>query len=107
MATLIHQRLRATDQIFRIGGEEFAIILPDTAAEPGLHMAQLLRSAVAGHNLIESHPVTISVGVTKLEPSDTTASWFARADRCLYEAKHEGRNRVVTDTPLQPRSQLL
>ena len=100
MAELLKGRLRASDQIFRIGGEEFAIILPDAASRPGHHVAQGLRSAVAGENLIDSHPVTISVGVAKLTKADTPESWLTRADVCLYEAKSDGRNRVVTDTPL-------
>lgn len=102
VAEVLRRRLRTTDQLFRIGGEEFAVVLPDTHAEPAHHVAQLLRSTVAGENLIDSHPVTISVGVAKLSLEDTAESWLARADRCLYEAKHDGRNRVVTDTPLRP-----
>ncbi|MFT5269441.1 MAG: diguanylate cyclase (GGDEF)-like protein [Acidimicrobiales bacterium] len=102
LAKVLKGRLRATDQIFRVGGEEFAIILPNTASGPGHLVAQLLRSAVAGENLIDSHPVTISVGAAKLDKADTPETWVARADQCLYNAKSDGRNRVVADTPLQP-----
>lgn len=98
-AELLKARLRESDVVFRTGGEEFAILLPETAVEPGHHVAQLLRSAVAGEELIEGHPVTISVGVAELNKDDTSNSWFARADRCLYEAKGRGRNCVVTETP--------
>ncbi len=103
VAQVLVRRLRSTDQIFRMGGEEFAIVLPDTHAEPAHHVAQLLRSTIAGENLIDSYQVTISVGVAKLCPKDTPETWLARADRCLYDAKERGRNRVVTDTPLQPK----
>jgi len=99
VAALLKSRLRGSDVVFRTGGEEFAILLADTAGEPAHHVAQLLRSAVAGENLIDGHPVTMSVGVAELLKDDTPESWFARADRCLYEAKRTGRNRVVTDAP--------
>ena len=99
LAEVLAERLRATDQVFRIGGEEFAIILPDTASEPGRHVAQLVRSAVAGAPLVDTHRVTVSVGVATLTNEDTPESWLARADRCLYSAKRGGRNQVQTDTP--------
>jgi diguanylate cyclase (GGDEF)-like protein len=105
IADVFRGRLRATDQVFRIGGEEFAIALPNTDAEPGHHIAQLLRSAVAGQNLLDSHRVTISVGVAKLGEDDGTESWLARSDRCMYAAKRAGRNRVITDTPVKPQHQ--
>ncbi len=99
-ATVLQNRLRTTDQIFRIGGEEFAVVLPDSASEPARHVAQLIRSAVAGATLLDGHPVTVSVGVAALTKDDTAETWLARADRCLYDAKRGGRNLVVTDTPM-------
>lgn len=106
MSELLVGRLRATDQVFRVGGEEFAIILPNTASEPGHHVAQLVRSAVAGENLLDGHPITVSVGLARVTTTDTPETWLARADRCLYEAKDDGRNRVVVDTPLRPKRPL-
>lgn len=102
VGALLQARLRGTDIVFRTGGEEFVVVLPDTAAEPGHHVAQLLRSAVAGENLLDSQPITVSVGVAKLEKDDSVESWLGRADRNLYEAKRLGRNRVVTDAPIEP-----
>jgi len=102
VAELLTGRLRSSDMLFRTGGEEFAVLLPNTAAEPGHHVAQLLRSAIAGENLLDSHPVTISVGVAIVQAEGSVESWLARADRCLYDAKHAGRNRVVADQPVLP-----
>ena len=99
LADVLRSRLRSTDQIFRIGGEEFAVVLPNTASEPGLHVAQMIRSAVAGEEVLEGHPITVSVGVAALTEIDTAETWLARADRCLYDAKSGGRNLVVTDSP--------
>jgi len=97
VAEQIRERLRESDQVFRVGGEEFAIVLPDTDAEPGHHVAQMLRSAIAGHRFIEDHPVTASVGIAQLSKTDDPQTWLHRADRCLYDAKRKGRNQVVAD----------
>jgi len=102
VANLLKGRLRSTDIVFRAGGEEFVVVLPDTDAEPGHHVAQLLRSAVAGENLLDSQPITVSVGVARLQADDTAESWFLRSDRNLYEAKRLGRNQVKTDAIVDP-----
>jgi len=94
---------RAGDRFARYGGEEFAAILPATSLEGGIAAAERIRAAVAA--LAIQHPVgkagrlTVSVGVACCEPAHNgnVQELFAAADRELYRAKAEGRDRVAAD----------
>ncbi|MBY6262526.1 diguanylate cyclase [Azospirillum sp. 412522] len=95
----IRGHLRVTDQIGRIGGEEFAILLPDTAREDGAAIAERLRRGLAALAIAlpdgRSFQLTGSFGLTELRPlEDTVESVLGRADQALYRAKALGRNRV-------------
>ncbi len=93
--------MRSTDVIGRLGGEEFAAIIPGNAAEAGL-VAERLRAAfqeagvvISGHEM----GATVSIGVaTGIAPVELDPM-LARADAALYRAKHNGRNRVEFDQP--------
>ncbi len=92
--------LRGPDVVGRLGGEEFAVLLPETGQHEALELAQRLRLAVAGAEVpMEGKPplrVTASFGVATLAAQDVTiATVLGRADRALYEAKRAGRDRVV------------
>jgi diguanylate cyclase (GGDEF)-like protein len=110
----LRKRLRSFELVYRLGGEEFLIVLPGVSHAEGTEIAERLRAAVA-----EIYPtgiaVTISVGLsTATGESVVYEHLFKSADRALYEAKHAGRNRVVAapelpsvDTPASaeaPRS---
>jgi diguanylate cyclase (GGDEF)-like protein len=95
---LAQQRLRSSDLLGRLGGEEFAILLPGTDLAGAARFAEELCSLVAatpgrcGKQII---PFTVSIGVTSLRPGDENCdASFARADQALYRAKEHGRNRV-------------
>jgi diguanylate cyclase (GGDEF)-like protein/PAS domain S-box-containing protein len=89
-------RLRDTDYLVRWGGEEFLMILPDTDKNGALELAEALRAQVAEQPYADANiDLTASFGVSELGEHDAIETWLQRADRALYEAKHNGRNRVV------------
>lgn len=87
--------VRISDMMFRYGGEEFVIILPETD-EPGvLRLAKRIRRRVEKlESRIQNHMIkmTISIGITTLEETDDEKTFVARADAALYKAKRDGRN---------------
>jgi len=91
----IRSRLRRLDVLFRSGGEEFVILLPDSGGEGARHVAEGLRAGIAEARLLDGRVVTVSLGVSDLGPRDDRESWMRRCDRALYEAKSSGRNRVA------------
>ncbi|MEX0751385.1 MAG: PleD family two-component system response regulator [Xanthobacteraceae bacterium] len=101
-ATRIKKSIRGIDLACRYGGEEFVVVMPETDLAVATLVAERLRRRIAtepfplrqSEVMIE---VTISVGISALAPNDDPASILKRADRALYRAKRDGRNRVVPD----------
>lgn len=97
-ADVVRPLLRETDHFARMGGEEFAIVLPETDINEGCRIAERLRLAVANATMKSSRgsfEITISVGVTEMLAKDSNAEvTLNRADRALYMAKDGGRNRI-------------
>lgn len=88
--------LRQSDQLARFGGEEFAILLPDTSLDEALAAAERIRASCARPK--NGPSCTVSIGVTtNRKDTDTLDSMLARADSAMYRAKTNGRNRVETD----------
>jgi diguanylate cyclase len=97
-AGILNQHKRADDFLARLGGEEFVLLLPATTADAALVIAEQLRELIATtpfNHHGKPERVTISCGVTELRAGDTPDSVFERADRALYRAKAEGRNRCI------------
>jgi len=91
--------IRPSDCLGRVGGEEFAILLPETSVDAAFSMAERVRMAVAAAVVqmpAGAASMTVSIGVAqwRLEGPDTTEALLARADEALYEAKRAGRNQV-------------
>ena len=102
LGQLLRSRARAEDIACRYGGEEFTLILPETDAYGALCLAETLRQAVQAmrvdHMGRELPPVTVSIGLaTHLDSLESSEQLIQRADRALYRAKREGRDRVVAD----------
>lgn len=97
-AHLLSSLLRASDLIARTGGEEFAIILPETTGAEAAEVAEKLRNAVMGSAVDYNGKMiklTMSFGITEFREEDTRAAAYDRVDNALYKAKHGGRNRCV------------
>jgi diguanylate cyclase (GGDEF)-like protein len=93
VARLCHQALRDADIIGRYGGEEIAVMMPQTRFDQACQVAERLRSIVEHYS--GGVPVTISIGVSVMDASDPNLEMLLdRADRALYSAKQSGRNRV-------------
>ena len=89
--------LRALDTIGRIGGEEFAILMPETSLPDACRVAERMREAVASCTMAGSvglFQITVSIGAAQLLEGEAFNEVMARADHQLYSAKHGGRNRV-------------
>ncbi len=107
LGKLIRQNIRESDLPARYGGEEFAIILPETREVEADELLERLRLLVAQTVFcLPENPltITISVGVAQLEPRQHTAFELVElADKALYEAKTQGKNRVVMGSALMPK----
>ncbi|MBY0420102.1 MAG: GGDEF domain-containing protein [Pararheinheimera sp.] len=90
----ISRRLRKTDTLYRLGGEEFVVLLPQQQAEAACQLAEMLRQHIASLDDSDLPAFTISFGVTQYQPGDDEDSILKRADHALYQAKDMGRNRV-------------
>lgn len=93
-AQMLQVECRTEDLIARFGGEEFILLLPNTALAQATILAERLRAHIAQATLPVPEPVTASFGVTLFVPEDTTESLISRADRAMYSAKANGRDRV-------------
>ena len=104
VALSVKQNVKGQDIAARYGGEEFAIVLPRTALRDAITVADQIRRAVMGKELMKRSTgehlgrVTISIGVATCHRGETAQSLIERADSCLYAAKRNGRNRVICET---------
>lgn len=98
-AVTVHDAMRQTDVFGRYGGEEFLLILTGSAAAAAREAAERIRVAVGARDWSAAAPglgVTVSVGIAEFRKGDNIEQILKRADNALYQAKHAGRNRIVT-----------
>lgn len=94
---IIKETLRASDELFRYGGEEFAVILNGTDSEGATNVSERIRNEI--ENAYIEHegtaiPVTVSIGISSLTTRDDAKRLFNKADAALYRAKETGRNKI-------------
>jgi two-component system cell cycle response regulator len=96
---VIRNALREADTGYRYGGEEFALILPETVGPGAVQVAERIRKELAAMPISlkakTSRNITASMGVGELQAKDTLSEFIRRADNNLYAAKAEGKNRVI------------
>ena len=100
LAQQMVENSRTTDYVGRIGGEEFAILMPATGMDAAFHIADRLRENIAKHKIIFENKVvqvTVSIGLSYYrKKDDDIQTIIKRSDKALYEAKESGRNKVCT-----------
>lgn len=111
LARLLTEKLRSIDKPARYGGEEFFVMMPETSVAEARLVAERIRSSIEEHTFVvdpedDEPPIplrlTVSLGVAGLpESASTLEAMVEIADRALYDAKHQGRNRTVVAAPLQ------
>ena len=94
---LCRERIRGIDRIYRIGGEEFAIITTGIEADGAQFLAEDIRGMVEQSSLLRGIKVTVSLGVASCVSVDSIESLMGRADKALYRAKNQGRNQVCVE----------
>ncbi|MFW5440197.1 MAG: GGDEF domain-containing protein [Methylophilaceae bacterium] len=89
------KRIRGSDSVFRIGGDEFLALLYDTSASEAQFVAKEICKEIALLPLLPNITVTASIGFAEVQPDDDLSAWKHRADKNLYLAKVNGRNQVM------------
>jgi diguanylate cyclase len=98
----LQQERRTSDMVARVGGEEFAIILPETDILGATYVAEKIRHAVQLAGVALQRPLTLSMGISILQGEEIDAeTLIQQADQALYEAKGKGRDQICIfqDTP--------
>lgn len=106
VAMTLKSNIKGKDLAARYGGEEFVAVLPSTDIAGAMIVAENIRKAIQAKELLKRSTneklgrITASFGVASFMHSDTSTSLIERADRCLYAAKHAGRNKVISEDDL-------
>lgn len=98
MANILRKSCRRSDLLARLGGEEFAILLPESNAEAGIICAEKARQRIEDHLFPQDLRLTASFGVAELRKNNQVGM-IKRADLAMYDAKDSGRNRVMVEKP--------
>ncbi len=100
LGEVIRSCLRRMDTAHRYGGEEFTVILPETACEEATVVADRIKTSIEAETftpiLGENVTITVSIGVTEYQPDERMSSFVQRADQALYLSKNKGRNQIST-----------
>jgi diguanylate cyclase (GGDEF)-like protein len=104
LVRVIGESIRKSDIFGRWGGDEFLILLPQTELNSAGLLAEKLRCSIEDYPFKSIEAITISIGAASLLPADTVETILKRADDALYEAKNQGRNKVVlSEESVSPR----
>jgi diguanylate cyclase len=105
VAQCVSSNVKGRDTAARYGGEEIAVILPKTTLADAMVVAEQIRRTVESRKIVKKSTgesygsITLSIGGSEIKAAESGAEFLARADACLYAAKHAGRNRVCGEVP--------
>jgi diguanylate cyclase (GGDEF)-like protein len=102
-AERIRDVVRSADIACRVGGDEFAVILPESKLRDADQLYARLRTALSSKPVGQAGPLTMSAGVAELQADDDAIAFFQRADHALYGAKEAGKGQVVAATLINPQ----
>jgi diguanylate cyclase (GGDEF)-like protein len=94
LAESLQNTIRKYDVLARFGGEEFFVLLPGATVKMAKMAAERMRKGLHNSSQLKKYNVTVSIGVTEFKKGDSMDRMIKRADKALYKAKHNGRNRV-------------
>lgn len=95
---LVKSEIRESDFLYRVGGEEFVVLFPQTSLQSAKKVAEKIRKIIQNNlNTIENRTITISIGVCEVEADDIGDSLYKKVDQLLYKAKKSGKNRVCCE----------
>jgi diguanylate cyclase len=103
VAELLRKNIKGKDTACRFGGEEFALLLPETPLLGARQLAENILKELAGSNLVRTGTreslgkITLSAGVARCRGQEDCSGLIDRADQALYRSKHDGRNRVTVE----------
>jgi diguanylate cyclase (GGDEF)-like protein len=95
---LVKSEIRESDFLYRVGGEEFVVLFPQTSLQSAKKVAEKIRKIIQNNlNTIENRTITVSIGVCEVEANDTGDFLYKKVDQLLYKAKKSGKNRVCCE----------
>ena len=94
LVELIESRIRGVDMLFRLGGEEFVVLLSEVGAQTARKIAEELRTRISSQEVVPGRRVTVSIGVCDVTAVDSAENWLEQVDQAMYEAKRKGRDQV-------------
>jgi diguanylate cyclase (GGDEF)-like protein len=97
-AARVKDVVRSADIACRVGGDEFAVILPESTVEDADQLYRRIQHSVSAHPIGAAGRLLFSAGVAELRPDDDAVSFFQRADEALYRAKESGKGQIVNNT---------
>ncbi len=96
LCRLIEPFIRKNDFLYRVGGEEFVLLLPQSTSKNALAVVEKIRKNIAKNlNIIDAETITISIGLTDIQQGDTEDLIYKRVDMLMYESKNSGKNKTT------------
>ncbi len=97
LSSQLKRIIRVNDQLYRLGGDEFIILLPNTTREATLHIVKRIQNSLQNVSFLPVDKVSCSFGVTSWQEDDTVSGFMDRVDQLLYQAKKRGKDCMVSD----------